>query len=127
MLAHNAYPYDGQYGDRLDRVLSTGGPVVIEEDLVWVDGKSLLIHNANGAGPDSPTLESYFFPKVRPVIEKALKESNHGNWPLITLYLDIKNDPVEHLEAWPPSRATPQALRRPARQSARAVAHEAGR
>jgi hypothetical protein len=33
------------------------------------------------------------------VIEKALKEGNKGNWPLITLYLDIKNDPPEHLEA----------------------------
>ena len=99
MLAHNAYPYDGKYGDRLDRALSPGGSFVVEEDLVWVDGKSLLIHNAQGAGPDSPTLESYFFPKIRPVIEKALKEGDHGNWPLITLYLDIKNDPVEHLEA----------------------------
>lgn len=99
VLAHNAYPYDGKYGDRLERALSPGDPFVVEEDLVWVDGKSLLIHNTQGAGADSPTLESYFFPKVRPVIEKALKEGNHGSWPLITLYLDIKNDPVEHLEA----------------------------
>src|SRR5262249_38231771 len=51
------------------------------------------------AGPDSPTIESYFFPKVAPIMEKALKEGNKGNWPLITLYLDIKNDPEEHLEA----------------------------
>ena len=28
-----------------------------------------------------------------------MKEGNKGNWPLVTLYLDIKNDPPEHLEA----------------------------
>lgn len=100
VLAHNAYPDDGKYGDRLDRAISAGVPFVVEEDLIWVDGKSLVIHNAKAAGPDSPTLESYFFPKVKPIIEKAMKEGNaKGNWPLITLYLDIKNDPAEHLEA----------------------------
>lgn len=98
MLAHNAYPDEGKFGDRLDRAISAGTPFVVEEDLVWVDGRSLLIHNPKIAGPDSPTLESYFFPKIKPVIEKALKDGNKGNWPLITLYLDIKNDPPEHLE-----------------------------
>src|SRR6516225_11353103 len=99
MLAHNAYPDEGKFGDRLDRAISGGVPFAVEEDLVWVTGKSLLIHNEKAAGPDSPTLESYFFPKVAPIVEKALKEGNKGNWPLITLYLDIKNDPEEHLLA----------------------------
>ena len=40
MLAHNAYPDEGKYGDRLDRATSAGGPFVVEEDLVWVEGKS---------------------------------------------------------------------------------------
>src|SRR5580704_8468880 len=62
MLGHNAYPYDGKYGDRLDRAISAGVPFVVEEDLVWVNGKSLLIHNEKTANADSPTLESYFFP-----------------------------------------------------------------
>jgi hypothetical protein len=31
-------------------------------------------------------------------MEKALADGNRGNWPLIILYLDIKNDPPEHLE-----------------------------
>jgi hypothetical protein len=97
MLAHNAYPYDGQYGDRLDRAIAAGMPFAVEEDLVWVNGRSLLIHNEKSASADSPTLESYFFPKVKPLMEKAMKEGNKGNWPLITLYLDIKNDPEEHL------------------------------
>lgn len=34
---------------------------------------------------------------MKPIIEKALKEGNKGDWPLVTLYLDIKNDPEEHL------------------------------
>jgi hypothetical protein len=58
-----------------------------------------LIHGAKNVSGGDPTLDNYFFPKVRPVIEKALKEGNKGNWPLVTLYLDIKNDPPEHLEA----------------------------
>src|SRR5580692_5486211 len=100
MLAHNAYPDDGKYADRIDRAIAAGVPFVVEEDLVWVDGKSLEIHNPKLAAADSPTLETYFFPKVAPIVEKALKEGNKkGEWPLITLYLDIKNDPVEHLEA----------------------------
>jgi hypothetical protein len=99
MLAHNAYPDHGKYGDRLDRSIASGGPFVVEEDLAWVDGRSLLIHGAKNVSPDDPTLESYFFPKVRPLMEKALQDGNKGNWPLITLYLDIKNDPREHLEA----------------------------
>ena len=99
MLAHNAFPDHGKYGDRLDRAISAGVPFVVEEDLGWVDGHSWLIHGPKAVSSDDPTIESYFFPKVRPIMEKALKEGNKGNWPLITLYLDIKNDPVQHLEA----------------------------
>ena len=97
MLAHNAYPDERKYGDRLDHAIAAGAPFVVEEDVVWVGGRSLLIHNEKAASADSPTLESYFFPRVAPIIEKALKDGNKGNWPLITLYLDIKNDPEEHL------------------------------
>jgi hypothetical protein len=98
-LAHNAYPDHGKFGDRLDQALAPGQPFAVEEDLSWTDGKSLLIHGAKNTGGDDPTLESYFFPKVAPRMEQALKDGNKGNWPLITLYLDIKNDPKEHLEA----------------------------
>src|SRR5580704_7078429 len=99
ILSHNAYPDHGKYTERLDRTIAAGMPVVVEEDLAWIDGKSLLIHGAKNVADDDPTLESYFFPKVKPIMEKALNEGNKGNWPLITLYLDIKNDPREHLEA----------------------------
>jgi hypothetical protein len=35
MDAHNCYPYDGRWGDRVDRALSAGTPVAIEQDLAW--------------------------------------------------------------------------------------------
>ena len=72
VLSHNAYPDHGKYADRLDRTLAAGLPVTIEEDLAWMDGKSLLIHGAKNASADDPTLDSYFFPKVKP---------HHGKGP----------------------------------------------
>jgi hypothetical protein len=99
ILSHNAYPDHGKYADRLDRSIAAGLPFATEQDLAWIDGKSLEIHGAKNAAADDPTLDSYFIPRVKPVIEKALKEGNKGNWPQVILYLDIKNDPPEHLEA----------------------------
>ena len=99
ILAHNAYPDHGKYTDRLDHAIASGAPFVVEEDLAWVNGQSLLIHGSKNLAADDPTLETYFFPKVAPLMEKALKEGNKGDWPLVTLYLDIKNDPIEHLQA----------------------------
>jgi hypothetical protein len=99
ILSHNAYPDHGKFADRLDRALAAGVPVAIEQDLAWVDGKSLMIHGKKNVSGDDPTLDSYFIPRVKPVIEKALKDGNKGNWPLVILYLDIKNDPPEHLQA----------------------------
>lgn len=99
LLAHNAYPDHGKYTNRLDRAIAAGKPFAVEEDLAWIDGKSLLIHSAKNASGDDPTLETYFFPRVAPLIERALKGGNNSAWPLVTIYLDIKNDPPEHLEA----------------------------
>jgi hypothetical protein len=70
ILAHNAYPDHGKYADRLDRAIASGTPFVVEQDLAWTDGRSLMIHgtkNAASEGAD-PTLETYFFPKVRPTV-----------------------------------------------------------
>ena len=99
LLAHNAYPDHGKYTDRLDRAMAAGQPFTVEEDLAWIDGKSLLIHGAKNATADDPTLETYFFPRVAPLMKRALKSGDKSAWPLVTLYLDIKNDPPEHLEA----------------------------
>ncbi|MCU1324125.1 MAG: hypothetical protein JWM43_3774 [Acidobacteriaceae bacterium] len=74
ILAHNAYPDHGKYADRLDRAIASGMPFAIEEDLACVNGRSVVIHGAKNVSPDDPTLESYFFPRVAPMMEQALKE-----------------------------------------------------
>jgi hypothetical protein len=102
--AHNCYPYFEWWGDRIDRALSTGTPVAIEQDLAWhIDPKtgrswSVVTHGEPTYG-NEPTMDQYFFERVRPVVEKALRDGNHGNWPLITLNLDFKDNKPEHLAA----------------------------
>ena len=106
MLAHNAFPEDGKWSDRLDRALGAGTPSVIEIDLVWKkdpktgEFRSFVPFARNPTG-DEPDLAHYFFPKVRPMVEKALKSGDHQNWPLVVLFLDLKNSQPEHLqEVW---------------------------
>ncbi len=104
MDAHNCYPYFEWWGDRIDRALSTGIPLAIEQDLAWhTDPKSgrswsVVTHGAPTYG-NEPTMDAYFFKRVRPIVEKALQEGNHGDWPLITLNLDFKDNKPEHLAA----------------------------
>lgn len=104
MDAHNCYPYYEWWYDRIDRALSAGTPLAIEQDLYWyTDAKtgkswSIVAHGAPLSGHE-PTMEHYFFDRVRPIIERALKEGNHGDWPLITLNLDFKTEEPEHLQA----------------------------
>jgi hypothetical protein len=104
MDAHNCYPYFEWWGDRIDRALSAGTPLAIEQDLAWhTDPKtgrswSVVTHGEPTYG-NEPTMEEYFFERVRPVVEKALRDGNHGNWPIITLNLDFKDDKPEHLAA----------------------------
>lgn len=104
MDAHNCYPYFEWWNDRIDRALSAGTSLAIEQDLYWYTnpktGKSwsIVAHGAPASGHE-PTMEHYFFDRVRPIVERALKEGNHGTWPLITLNLDFKDDKPEHLKA----------------------------
>ena len=124
--AHNCYPYDGQYADRIDRALKTGLPVAIEQDLAWhaPSGKSLLSHEVKTKG-DEPGMKEYFFERVRPIVEKALREGPSPQWPLLTLNLDFKTNERAHHHAitallrkydrWlttAPRTATPSAPRR---------------
>ena len=102
MDAHNCYPYGEWWHDRIDRALGTGTPVAIEQDLAWYsDAKthrswSVVTHGDPVTGKE-PTMEHYFFDRVRPIVERALKEGNKGSWPLITLNLDFKDDNPEHI------------------------------
>jgi hypothetical protein len=95
--AHNCYPYDGRWADRIDRALSTGTPLAIEQDLVWFHGRSLVSHE-NPQGTE-PTMREYFFERIRPIVDAALKNPNHEAWPIVTLNLDFKSEEPEHLAA----------------------------
>lgn len=104
--AHNCYPYNGQWSNRVDRALATGTPLAIELDLAWdttvKDAPRLAIcHSSKGSAGD-PTLKEYFFEKVRPMIEKALQQPNRAQWPLITLNLnDLRaSDPAFFTALW---------------------------
>jgi hypothetical protein len=104
MDAHNCYPYFEWWEDRIDRALSAGTPLAIEQDLAWhtdpQTGRSWsVVTHGDPTYGNEPTMEKYFFERVRPIVEKALKEGNHGNWPIITLNLDFKDDKPEHLAA----------------------------
>ena len=108
--AHNCYPYNGRWADRIDRALSTGTPLAIEQDLVWFRdpssgrGRSLVAHDdsskpALGLSGREPSMREYFFERIRPVVERALRERRTGAWPIITLNLDFKTEEPEHLAA----------------------------
>ncbi len=104
MDAHNCYPYFEWWSDRIDRALSVGTPLAIEQDLGWyTDPKTQkswsVVTHGNPITGEEPTMEQYFFARVRPIVERALKEGNHGDWPLITLNLDFKDNKREHLAA----------------------------
>ena len=102
MDAHNCYPYWEWWSDRIDRALSAGTPLAIEQDPYWyVDPQtarswSVVAHGAPVNGHE-PTLEHYFFDRIRPVVEEALRKNDRRDWPLITLNLDFKTEEPEHL------------------------------
>jgi hypothetical protein len=102
--AHNCYPYDGRWQDRIHRALDSGYPVSIEQDLAWyVDPKTgkgsvVVSHTPRPTGGE-PTLRAYFFEQVRPIVEKALAEKERSQWPLIILHFDFKDTRPEILEA----------------------------
>jgi len=104
MDAHNCYPYYGWWADRIDRALSAGTPLAIEQDLFWFTdpetkkSRSVVSHGAPSYGFE-PGMREYFFERVRPIVEKALRDGNRTDWPLITLNLDLKSGEPEHLAA----------------------------
>ena len=96
--AHNCYPAHGEHADRLDRALATGLPVVIEQDLIWHEGRSIVGHNCPCTG-DEPSLEEHFFDRAKPIVERALANPEPSTWPLVFLHLDFKTEEPEHLAA----------------------------
>jgi hypothetical protein len=103
--AHNAYPYQGQWTDRVDRALSTGTPLAIEQDLLWRPAtassaaRSIVSHGEPFTG-DEPTLRD-FFERIRPIATRALASNARDQWPIITLNLDFKDSRPDHFsEIW---------------------------
>ncbi|HLX43496.1 MAG TPA: hypothetical protein VKR43_08680 [Bryobacteraceae bacterium] len=107
--AHNCYPYEGKWADRIDRALKNGFPVAIEQDIAWAKGQPVVTHTAKTTG-DEPTLRDHFFEHVRPIMEKALAENKRATWPLIVVHFDFKSlepdllravwDVLGEYEAW---------------------------
>jgi hypothetical protein len=104
--AHNCYPEKGLWRDRLDRALAVRtSSIAIEQDVAWaVDqtgaGRSVVSHDAKPDGSE-PTLESHFFDRVRPLIERAIAENRRETWPVMVLHLDFKtNEPAHHQAIW---------------------------
>jgi hypothetical protein len=102
--AHNCYPYEGKWSNRIERALGTGTPVAIEQDLAWyVDpatGKGTVVvsHKANTDGTE-PTLRRHFFERVRPMMEAALKKNDRAAWPIVTVHFDFKDNQPALLHA----------------------------
>ncbi len=104
--AHNCYPYQGKWPDRIERALALGFPIGIEQDLAWhVDratgkGRVVVSHSKDVTG-EEPDLRAHFFERVRPIVEKALKENNRSQWPIIVVHFDFKvNTPAILRAVW---------------------------
>jgi len=104
--AHNCYPYEGKWQDRVNRALNSGYPVSIEQDLAWYSdpatgqGRVVVSHTPKTTGQE-PTLRAYFFEQVKPVVEKIIHENKKEQWPLIVLHFDFKdNQPALHEGIW---------------------------
>jgi hypothetical protein len=104
--AHNAYPEDGRWRDRIDRALATGQvPVVIEQDIVYAPrnepgDRTVVSHDTSLQGSE-PTLQQHFFDRVRPLVERALAAGQKQRWPVLVLHLDFKtNEREHHREVW---------------------------
>jgi hypothetical protein len=104
--AHNCYPEHDHWADRIERALSNGTPIAIEQDLVWIkdpntgEFRSVLAHNPPYTGHE-PILKEHFFERIRPIVERALRENRREDWPIIVLNLDLKsNEPEHHASIW---------------------------
>lgn len=102
--AHNCYPYDGKWMDRMDRALESGLPLGIEMDLIWdttnPESPRVVVGHGGRARGAEPALKDYFFEKVRPMVEKALREKNKAQWPLLTLNInDLRTSKPEFYAA----------------------------
>ena len=101
MDAHNAYPEEGKYGDRLVRAMSTGlAPLAIEQDVAYDtrSRRSVVSHDRTLDGAE-PGLEQHFFARLKPLLDAAVAVGAKDKWPLFVLHLDFKTNEREHHRA----------------------------
>ena len=102
--AHNCYPTELRWADRIERALKTPFPVAIEQDIAWYvdpitgNGRPVLSHSKRTIGSE-PSLRDYFFERVRPIVEQALRDNDRARWPLIVMHFDFKDDQAPLLHA----------------------------
>lgn len=99
--AHNCYPYNSWYADRIDRALLMPPPIAIEMDMRWHEGQLIVAHDAPRT-PKTPTLKEYAFDKLHLIVERALESEDHSQWPLFTLNVnDMRgDDPAMYAALW---------------------------
>jgi hypothetical protein len=91
--AHNCYPYNGFWADRLSRALTVAPPLALELDLRWQvpaeggPGRLIVAHDPPRSDRD-PALRDYLFEPLRPLVEAALAAGEKEEWPLFTLNLN---------------------------------------
>ena len=100
--AHNAYPEEREWKDRLDRAIATGVmPIVIEQDIAFAGARGTVVSHDDTLDGSEPTLEDHFFARVAPIIQRALAAGPNDRWPLIVLHLDFKtNERAHHRAVW---------------------------
>ena len=101
--AHNAYPEDGRYRDRLARALATHiEPLVIEQDVAFnARTRQSVVSHDTTLDHTEPTLEAHFFSQIEPLMAAALAANAADRWPLLVLHLDFKsNEPAHHRAVW---------------------------
>lgn len=102
--AHNAYPEEGKWRDRISRALALDlRTIVIEQDIAFAPRneahlQTVVSHDSQLHG-NEPTLEGHFFNRVRTIMEKALAAGRTDRWPVIVLHLDFKSNEREHHRA----------------------------
>ena len=101
--AHNAYPEEGQYQDRLTRAMSTGlAPLGIEQDVAYQPrSRQVVVSHDTTLDGTEPTLEQHFFARLKPLLDSAVAVNARQRWPLFVLHLDFKTNERElHRAVW---------------------------
>lgn len=103
--AHNCYPYNGFWKNRIGRALKSPPPIAIEVDLRWQPdqngGELIVAHDETPPGR-APSLREYVFERLRPEVEAALASEDKTHWPLYTLNMnDLRgNAPEMYAALW---------------------------